>query len=665
MKTTIPIITFILVLVGHASLVFAQDNTQVGLPDGAIARLGKGGINIMRFSPDGSKLAVGTDVGVWLYDVSDGNATALFTDKPGQVNALAFSSDEKILASGGHGNPFIQLWSLENGTKHSTLFFKSEFRYVVALGFIGNTLISYDNSGRIIYWNISNGDILTELEKVNPNQAVTFSPTTNLIAVADNLHKIHIYDTSLSDKHIVFHDDGLDELKKDIFALAITSNNKKLVSGSEDKAIRIWDIEKRKLTTSLNVHKSTITSVAISPDDKILASGDASKEIILWDVDNPKELRTLLGHKNTVTALAFSPDGAGKYSGCLASGSHDGTIRFWNPDTGEKLVTFATGHAKWIKTIAFSENGSTLVSANMTGNAVVWSLNSYQEIGSFTNGESDYAATVGFTSDAKHFVCQGLNGWQFTFKPYGFGYTSKDGENYEALPLRMWDITTREEVQGPWNENSCDILTFSADNKILAIYGSDNVLGWNIDSAEELFDLSTEDIWFIEHMVISSDNKYLAVYESSEKLYIWNLEKPEDPPVQTKSDIDSLAFSPDGNSIAILRSGNIFLHDIESFPDGEPEEILTDLHGHVARMIFSPDSKILICAGFSGVISKISIKLLDMETGQEIGNLSGHSELIETLAFSHDGKILASGSFDGTILLWDWEKISKRQEMVK
>ena len=55
--------------------IFAQDNTQVGLPEGAIARLGKGGINIMRFSPDGTHLAVGTDVGLWLYDVLDGEET--------------------------------------------------------------------------------------------------------------------------------------------------------------------------------------------------------------------------------------------------------------------------------------------------------------------------------------------------------------------------------------------------------------------------------------------------------------------------------------------------------------------------------------------------------------------------------------------------------------
>ena len=640
------------------SYVLAQDNTQLGLPDGAIARLGKGGINIMQFSPDGTRLAVGTDVGLWLYDVPDGKATVLFTERPGKVNALAFSNDGKILASGGYGNPTIQLWDLENDTPHSTLFFNREFKAVVALVFLGNTLISYDNSGRIIYWNINNGDILSALAKVDPNQAVTFSPTGKYIAVTDIQHKIHIYDTSLSDKHIIFQDD---KLENDIFALAVTTNGEKLVSGGKDNFIRIWDIKERKLTTSLNVHKSTITSVAISPDDKIFASGDANKEIILWDLANPKKLRTLKGHKNTVNALTFSPEGASKYSGCLASGSLDGTIRFWNPDTGEELVTFATGHAKWIKAIAFSENGSTLVSANMNGSVDVWSLNGYQEIFTFTNGVSDYTSSVAFTNDAKRFVCQGLNNYSFTFKPYGFGYTTGADDNLEILPIRMWDITTGEEVLGPWNDHSCDLLAFSPDKEKLAIYGSENVLGWNLDPIEESFNLSVEDISFFENMIMSPDGKYLALYESFDKPFILKTEKPEDPPIQINTRVKSMAFSPDGNRIAVLSGENIFLHDLEMFPSDEPKEIYADLHGHVIKTIFSPDSKILVATGFVELISNIRMKLWDVETGEEIRTLSGHTELVESLAFSNDGKILASGSFDGTVLLWDWEKISKRE----
>ena len=120
---------------------FAEDNTKVGLPEGAIARLGKGGINLMRFSPDGTRLVVGTDIGVWVYDVPDGKETALFTGHTGQVNALAFSTDGKILASGGFNNPIIQLWDLETGRKLSTLTLTEKYNVIAALAFAKNNTI--------------------------------------------------------------------------------------------------------------------------------------------------------------------------------------------------------------------------------------------------------------------------------------------------------------------------------------------------------------------------------------------------------------------------------------------------------------------------------------------------------------------------------------------
>ena len=114
---------------------FAQNNTKVGLPEGAIARLGKGGINLMRFSPDGTRLAVGTDVAVWLYDVPDAKEIALFTGRTGQVNALAFSSDGKILASSGFANPVIQLWDLDTNSKLTTLKLAERYGSYTALAF--------------------------------------------------------------------------------------------------------------------------------------------------------------------------------------------------------------------------------------------------------------------------------------------------------------------------------------------------------------------------------------------------------------------------------------------------------------------------------------------------------------------------------------------------
>ena len=137
---------------------FAQDNTQVGLPEGAIARLGKGGINIMRFSPDGTRLAVGTDVGVWLYDVPDGKETALFTEQTGQVNALAFSHDGEILASGGANsgflNPEIYLWDVNTDSKQ-TIFMSTGSPAAFAFSQDNTTLTCIDIG--IIRWDVDTG----------------------------------------------------------------------------------------------------------------------------------------------------------------------------------------------------------------------------------------------------------------------------------------------------------------------------------------------------------------------------------------------------------------------------------------------------------------------------------------------------------------------------
>ncbi len=119
MKNRFLLFTLFLLNISILSISYAQDNTQAGLPEGAIARLGKGGINIMRFSANGKYLAVGTDVGVWLYDIATGEETALFTGQRGQVNALEFSQDGTVLASSGYESPIIQLWNTDTGEKRN------------------------------------------------------------------------------------------------------------------------------------------------------------------------------------------------------------------------------------------------------------------------------------------------------------------------------------------------------------------------------------------------------------------------------------------------------------------------------------------------------------------------------------------------------------------
>lgn len=90
----------------------AQDDTTVGLPDGAKTRLGKGKINEVKYSPDGTRLAVASGIGIWIYDAQTGEALELIRGHTKSVNSASFSPDGTTIASGDEGGIVHTLSSL-------------------------------------------------------------------------------------------------------------------------------------------------------------------------------------------------------------------------------------------------------------------------------------------------------------------------------------------------------------------------------------------------------------------------------------------------------------------------------------------------------------------------------------------------------------------------
>ena len=150
-------------------------------------------------------------------------------------------------------------------------------------------------------------------------------------------------------------------------SLALSADGKRLCSGSDDTAIKVWDLEAGKETLTLRGHTGPVNCLVLSGDGKRLYSGSEGASIFnvdrthdntirVWDLQTGKEILTLHGHASGVTSLALSGDGKR-----LCSGSWDKTIKVWDLQTGKEALTLR-GHTSGVTGLALSADGKRLFS---------------------------------------------------------------------------------------------------------------------------------------------------------------------------------------------------------------------------------------------------------------------------------------------------------------
>ena len=678
MKTKHLFFIIFLLLAAIPSNSFAQDNTQVGLPDGAIARLGKGGINIMRFSPDGSYLAVGTDVGVWLYDVPDGKETPLYTENIDVIRALAFSPDGKMLATYGRNNATLQLWDINIGLDQPPLTFPDSPGLIHELVFSqdNQTLLGLGELGYMAEWNTKTGERLST-KKLGRRKSVTSFSQFGKTFVFGNPEKdeIRLWDVDSESLGEVFKEKSNPTLGKSISKIlggnpnerrgpqgvetvAYSPDNKTIASAHIGNTIKLWDTTTREQRFSLKGHREIIYTFAFSPDSKILASGSSDNKIMLWDVEKGHLVSTLSGHKNTVKTLAFSPT----QNGLLASGSADGTVRFWDTNAGKELSVFATGHTESIEAVAFSINDTILCSAASNGTVQIWDVQSGKKLPSPSVLHYDSNSALALSQDATLFVCNG----QDNIVRSRVGGTSMYQRSHRET--RLSSLPTGDELRS-FPHASIE-LALSPDNNVLAavLYREQAVQLWNINSGAKLFSFGIA-LSLQEKLIFSPNSQYLFMYGDQDQTQLWHVPTQEKIDIPIGKEIMALAFSPDSMTIAVAHPNAdglrvISLWHITPTKIEKHKEIIPKFRGgYTAKLLFSPDGKTLLHVHSSGW--EDILILLDIETDIELGTVSGHTNDIKTLVFSHDGKTLASGSEDGTILLWDWDKIIAKAQKIK
>jgi WD40 repeat protein len=640
-----------------------QAYTKWALPPGAISRIGKGQINDVKFSSDGKLLVVASSIGIWIYDADTGKEVDLIAEHTGSVNVVAFSPDSRTFASGGR-DAMIHLWDIKTKSLLSTL--RGHTASVDTLVFSpdGTILASASQvmTDKVRLWDVDNASEHTiSLGYWSSASTLAFSPNGNTLAIGEGNGGIHLYDThtgSACPPYLGRHGNGVN-------TISYSPDGKLFASGSSDNTILLRDAKTGKRNAILTKHTHSVVSLLFSPDGEILASGGLDGMLRLWEAKTGKELFSLIGHSGWINALAYSNDGR-----TLVSGGNDGTLRFWNVVTRQEKLT-VTGHtSEAIGPIVFSPDGSFLASQTLFQDETIKLLNVNTGQESCLSLERPAGSKGLAFSAGSNILASG------SFGEIHF-WNAKTGAYISTLGNRKKSGTTQKFVtkvlKMPPLDGHTDwvsALAFSQNNQFLASGSADKTIRlWSLSASVEMCSPGRHEDW-ISTLSFSSDSYLLASGSKDGKIKIWdiwnlfthvNTDKGVLKPNMNREvsilgkhedGVSALSFSSDSRILAIGgEDGTIQLWDVNS------NLSLSTLIGHtgwVYTLTFLCDDSILV----SGAGKDNTIRFWNTSTGQELSVISGHTSPVRTLAFLSDSRILASAGNDGTIFLWDWDRIA-------
>jgi WD40 repeat protein len=544
----------------------------------------------VRFSPEGDCLATAdADGQVYLWEVNTGQLLQTFRGHRNWVWSVAFSPDGKTLASCSEDQT-VRLWSRDTGLA-VVLKGHTDWIWAVMFSADGKLLASCSDDRTIRLWDAITGELLQTLEgHENRVCCICFSPDSQVLA-----------------------------------------------SGGADQTIRFWDVEKGQCLRVLQGHQQCISSLAFSPDGQVLASGSHDQMIRLWNPSTGEFLRSLQGHTNRVLSVAFASQNlASGY--ILASSSDDQTIRLWNAATGEQLRVLS-GHTKPVTSVAFSPDRLLLASSSYDQTVRLWDTTTGQVVKNLC-GYTCGVQAIAFVPTSN----------------FNSGNLSLASGGHDHL-VRLWDVTTGHILRtlaghSDWVRG----IAASPDGRQLFTGSHDQTVRiWDVQTGKLLHVLHRHTDR-VRAVAVSPNGRWVASSGEDDLVCLWDAHTGQlmHTLQEHQGDVMAIAFAPPtADAEGILASGSddttIRLWNVLT------GELLMVLEGHtgwiwsITFMKQRHSQKIVLVSSSEDQ----TVRFWDAETGKILTVLRGHTSSISSIALNETDQLLATGSYDQTIKIWD------------
>jgi WD40 repeat protein len=554
-------------------------------------------LKCLAFSPDGKSLAVGDEVGVLrVFEVGTGKNTFSGANRNARIERVAFSPNGKLIGvADSNGNAAVYAPGVGNGMPMST-------------GVL-------DQTGEClgIAFTADSGAIFTCGQD---SKAKLFAgPKPDGTSAGNTATKLHEF---------IGHTGSVNDL-------AVPADAKILVTGGEDRTVRVWDATSGKQLRSFQVHMSHVRAVAVRRDGRQIASASDDGAIRLWDLSTSDDHRALTDAKEPIWTVAVSPDGKR-----AAAAGADKVIRVYDPETG-RLEATLTGSNSAVTTLAFFPDSNRLASAGGDRIVRIWDVAAKKPIQEMTGHELPVLG-IAVSADGKLVVSGAADG-----------------------TARGWDPDTGKALW-TWSGKSKAIcgVAIRAGRKNAALATADGslvVLDISSNNPKEISS-TTAHVAGVAAVCYSPDGTKLASAGGDGAVRIWTISETGQPVPLAKFDgqakpgtasgfspLSAASFSADGRFVASAGADAVVrVWDIQTQAE------VRGLRGHTdwaTCVAFGPDGRILVSGGADKVV-----RIFELSPQEGAGG-AGHLLAVNAVAVSPDGKWVATASLDHTVKIWE------------